>query len=77
MLCPLCQEALVEKRTHGLHFWECPTCRAEVWPYDERQEKAIRKAMEAPRIRSKKRSGGRKRKYRKKPKYVPWYQRTL
>ena len=75
--CSLCGAIMTPKKIHGHEFWECPDCGAETWPYEEHTEKAIRKAMYP--IRSKKRSGGRrKRRYRtKKPgeKWVPWWLR--
>lgn len=75
--CSLCGATMTHKKLRGNEFWECPECKAEIWPYDERVEKAVRKAMYS--IAPKKRGGGSKRRRfkSKKPgeKYVPWYSR--
>ncbi len=77
--CPLCQTLMEYRRTHGHEFWECPACDAELWPYDERVEKEIRKTMYVT-MPKKKSRGSRRRRFRtRKPgeKVIPWYRREL
>jgi hypothetical protein len=64
---------MTEKKVHGGTFWECPTCKAGVWPAIERIEKEVRRLMTAPASR-KKSAGGRKSRFKPK-KLVPWYRR--
>ncbi|MCL6447849.1 MAG: hypothetical protein K6U04_06800 [Armatimonadetes bacterium] len=69
---------MTEKKAHGDAFWECPTCRAELWEYDEKTERQIRKAMQSAPARKKSSGSRRKSRYKmRKPgqKFVPWYQR--
>jgi len=78
VVCPLCKEVMLSKKAHGDAFWECPGCRAEVWPADERLEKEVRKLMAVDAGRE--RGSGSRRKSRfksRKPgeKFTPWYQR--
>lgn len=76
--CPLCGETMAARKLRGDVFWECSGCSCEVWPYDERVEKAIRKAMQPVRATKKSRGTRRKGRFRtKKPgeRFVPWYQR--
>ncbi len=74
--CSLCGATMKHKKLRGNEFWECPECKAELWPYDERIEKEIHKDMYAiaPRKKSR-RSSKRKRFKQKKPgeKRMPWY----
>lgn len=77
--CSLCGEVMEHKKLRGNEWWECPVCRAELWPYDERVEEQIRKVMYAVKG-AKKKGGGKRRKKRykaKKPgeKWAPWYRR--
>jgi len=77
IVCPLCSETMTEKKAHQDTFWECLSCKAEVWPADERIEKEVRRLMTAP-ASKKKSAGRRKSRFKaKKPgeKFTPWYQR--
>jgi hypothetical protein len=75
--CSLCGATMTHKKLRGNEFYECPECGAELWTYDEKPEKAIRKVMYAtsPKKRGK---GSRRRRFKpRKPgeKWVPWYRR--
>ena len=65
------------KKLRGDEFWECPTCNAETWPYDERIEKAVHKAMYVVTIKKRGRGSKRGRFKQKKlgEKWEPWYRR--
>lgn len=77
--CSLCGATMKHKKLRGNEFWECPECKAETWPYDERVEKAVHKAMYSIKGAKKKVSGSRRKKRHKikKPgeKWIPWYRR--
>lgn len=75
--CSLCGEVMEHKKLRGNEWWECPVCKAELWPYDERVEKEIRKEMYVTAPKKKSRSSKRKRFKPKKPgeKWIPWYRR--
>lgn len=77
--CPLCHEPMVHQQLRGNEFWECPVCKAELWPYDESFEKQVREAMQSAPVRRKRSSTGRRKRYKPRKagmKHVPWYQRT-
>lgn len=80
--CPLCGEPMARQLLPGSKdcFYECPACRAEVWPYDASVEAEARKLMAPSAPRKRRGSGGRRRSRFKarKPgeKYVPWYHRA-
>lgn len=76
--CPYCGTIMNHKKLRGDEFFECPICKAEFWPYDERVEKAIRKTMYSNRSTKKYGKGSKRRLYKaKKPgeKWTPWWSR--
>ncbi len=76
--CPLCGETMEYKKLRGNEWWECPVCRTEVWPYDERVEKEIHKEMYVTAPKKKSRGSSKRKRFKpKKPgeKWVPWYRR--